>query len=42
MDRAWLKKHQMIYGLSNDELQSGLHALSIVAKTSQEAVQKFA
>ncbi|KAL3276802.1 hypothetical protein HHI36_012165 [Cryptolaemus montrouzieri] len=31
-----LKRHQLIYNLLKDELQNGVHALSIVAKTSQE------
>ncbi|KAI3941644.1 hypothetical protein MKX01_018234 [Papaver californicum] len=29
-------RHRMVYELLNDELQSGLHAISIVAKTPQE------
>ncbi|KAJ9183383.1 hypothetical protein P3X46_007245 [Hevea brasiliensis] len=31
-----LKRHRMVYDALADELQSGLHALSIVAKTPQE------
>ncbi|KAL8139891.1 hypothetical protein V2J09_005912 [Rumex salicifolius] len=31
-----VKRHRMVYALLNDELQSGLHALSIVAKSPQE------
>ncbi|KAL9684866.1 hypothetical protein QQ045_022308 [Rhodiola kirilowii] len=38
--QSLVKRHQMIYSLLNDELESGLHALSIVAKTPQETVQK--
>ncbi|XP_059287094.1 protein BOLA1, chloroplastic [Lycium ferocissimum] len=32
-----VKRHRMVYDLLSDELQSGLHALSIVAKTPKEA-----
>ncbi|KAJ4713666.1 SufE-like protein, chloroplastic [Melia azedarach] len=32
-----VKRHRMVYEALADELQSGLHALSIVAKTPQEA-----
>lgn len=32
-----VKRHRMVYDLLTDELQSGLHALSIVAKTPQES-----
>uniref|UniRef100_A0A7N0TTS8 Uncharacterized protein n=1 Tax=Kalanchoe fedtschenkoi TaxID=63787 RepID=A0A7N0TTS8_KALFE len=38
--QSLVKRHQMVYGLLNDELQSGLHALSIVAKTPLEALEK--
>lgn len=31
-----VKRHRMVYGLLGDELKSGLHAVSIVAKTPQE------
>ncbi|OVA04943.1 BolA protein [Macleaya cordata] len=34
--QSLVKRHRMVYDLLNDELQSGLHALSIVAKTPQE------
>ncbi|KAL0421688.1 UNVERIFIED_CONTAM: SufE-like protein 1, chloroplastic/mitochondrial [Sesamum latifolium] len=32
-----VKRHRMVYDLLSDELQSGLHALSITAKTPKEA-----
>ncbi|KAL2518200.1 SufE-like protein 1 [Abeliophyllum distichum] len=32
-----VKRHRMVYELLSDELQSGLHALSITAKTPKEA-----
>ncbi|KAL0927214.1 hypothetical protein M5K25_001376 [Dendrobium thyrsiflorum] len=31
-----LKRHRMVYDLLADELKTGLHAISIVAKTPQE------
>ncbi|KAK9875079.1 hypothetical protein WA026_005874 [Henosepilachna vigintioctopunctata] len=31
-----VKRHQLIYNLLKDEMQNGVHALSIVAKTPQE------
>ncbi|KAI3982856.1 hypothetical protein MKX01_010339 [Papaver californicum] len=34
--QSLVKRHRMVYELLNDELQSGLHAISIVAKTPQE------
>ena len=34
--KSLVKRHRLVYGLLQDELQSGLHALSIVAKTPSE------
>ncbi|KAI3831283.1 hypothetical protein MKX03_034069 [Papaver bracteatum] len=34
--QSLVKRHRMVYELLNDELQSGLHAISIVAKTPEE------
>ncbi|MCL7050370.1 hypothetical protein MKW94_023984 [Papaver nudicaule] len=34
--QSLVKRHRMVYELLNDELESGLHAISIVAKTPQE------
>lgn len=30
-------RHQLVYGLLQDEFEGGLHALNIVAKTPEEA-----
>ncbi|GAB2230369.1 hypothetical protein Drorol1_Dr00014632 [Drosera rotundifolia] len=38
--KSWVKRHQMIYSLLQDELQNGLHALSIVAKTPSEVAAR--
>ncbi|GAB4845881.1 SufE-like protein 1, chloroplastic/mitochondrial [Ancistrocladus abbreviatus] len=34
--KSLVKRHRMVYALLQDELQSGLHALSIIAKTPSE------
>ncbi|XP_059444274.1 sufE-like protein 1, chloroplastic/mitochondrial [Corylus avellana] len=34
--KSLVKRHRLVYGLLQEELQSGLHALSIVAKTPSE------
>jgi stress-induced morphogen len=34
--KSSVKRHRLVYGLLQEELQSGLHALSIVAKTPSE------
>ncbi|KAG6423948.1 hypothetical protein SASPL_114356 [Salvia splendens] len=36
-DQNLVKRHGMVYDLLSDELQSGLHALYITAKTPKEA-----
>ncbi|KAL6175754.1 hypothetical protein ACLB2K_052393 [Fragaria x ananassa] len=38
--QSLVKRHRMVYDALADELQSGLHALSIVAKTPQESGPK--
>lgn len=35
-----VKRHRLVYDLLQDELQSGLHSLSIVAKTPSESGYK--
>lgn len=35
--RTLVKRHRLVYDLLQEELQNGLHALSIVAKTPAEA-----
>ncbi|KAG2666773.1 hypothetical protein I3760_15G080200 [Carya illinoinensis] len=35
--QSLVKRHRLVYDALADELQSGLHAVSIVAKTPQEA-----
>ncbi|OMO74561.1 BolA protein [Corchorus capsularis] len=38
--KSLVKRHRLVYGLLDEELQSGLHALSIVAKTPSEVEAK--
>ncbi|KAL6183361.1 hypothetical protein ACLB2K_044772 [Fragaria x ananassa] len=38
--QSLVKRHRMVYDALADELQSGLHALSIVAKIPQESGPK--
>ncbi|PRQ35008.1 putative BolA protein [Rosa chinensis] len=38
--KSMIKRHRLIYGLLQEELQSGLHALSIEAKTPAEVSTK--
>jgi stress-induced morphogen len=38
--QSLVKRHRLVYDALADELQSGLHALSIVAKSPQEAAEK--
>ncbi|KAF9624015.1 hypothetical protein IFM89_007713 [Coptis chinensis] len=38
--QSLVKRHRMVYDLLGEELDSGLHALSIVAKTPKEVEKK--
>ncbi|KAL4312610.1 hypothetical protein GQ457_01G054440 [Hibiscus cannabinus] len=38
--KSLVKRHRLIYGLLDEELQTGLHALSLVAKTPSEVEAK--
>jgi BolA protein len=35
-----LKRHQLVYGLLDEELKSGVHALTMSTKTPEEATAK--
>jgi BolA protein len=35
-----MQRHRLVYAILNDELQAGLHALSIKAKTPEEIAKE--